>query len=157
MMCYFKNYHSICLLTNFFDNQYLVDYQTNEWLNEMTALYKFYENNSDICFVLPSITHKDSNLPQLYENFFHFNTIFDPAAYGVYLLGNDTIHTNGKIVIYTPNMFSHQLLKTTSENAQWVITNGMKKPYIVTDNGQFLINNLHVHSKDLLSGLSIEY
>ncbi len=32
-----------------------------------------------------------------------------------------------------------------------------KKPYLVNENGKILINNLHVHSKNLLNGLSIPY
>ena len=45
---------------------------------------------------------------------------------------------------------------TPTKNIQWVIEDGIKKPYI-TENSKILINNLHVHSKDLQSGLSVTY
>ena len=120
----------------------------------MDGIYRFYNTHKDICYILPSLNYNDSNIPELGQNYHHFNTIFDPSTYGIYLLGIDPFHTKGKIVLHQKWAFGYI---NPTNNIKWITNDGKKKPYIVTDNNNILISNLHVHSKDLLSGLSIPY
>ena len=81
------------------------------------------------------------------------NTIFDASSIVVYLCGYDKYHTNGKILLNQKDKFSN--IDFTKYKIYWKITNGLKKPYIQdNNNNEYLINNLHVHSKDLKLGLS---
>jgi hypothetical protein len=148
---YFKDINSIHLLNNYFDNYYL-DNPSVKFYKEMEALYMFYLKHKEICFILPSMHWNDSNFPKLHENFSKFGSIFDPASYGVYLLGSDTFHTGGKIIKYKKNHWGYI---NPTKNIQWLNDGNKKKPYIMDNEKKILINNLHVHSKDLISGLSI--
>ena len=150
---YFKDIYYITKLTDYFDNVYFTNNISGKFLNEMSAVYEFYKENEDDCFIMPSLV-TENKIPILSQNYNKFNNIFDPASYGVYLLGYDTYHTNGKIVLYQQNKWAY--IKP-SNNIMWETEDGKKKPYLVNENGKILINNLHVHSKNLLNGLSIPY
>ena len=152
-LAYFKDYASIEKITTYFDSYYLKN-KMNTFLNDMGAIYAFSKKNTDICYILPSIHHSDSNMNILYNNYKSFNSIFDPSTYGIYLLGHDVFHTGGKIVLYQKNKWGYI---TPNKNIQWITENGLKKPYIIENQKKILINNLHVHSKDLINGLSKPY
>ena len=130
---------------------------TNYWVSEMGALYDFYKSNQNYIYIMPSLYNDTKNDVdnRIYENY--KNTIFDPASYGQYLLGLDTVHTNGNIVKGTS--FDHHKIVCKRYKIDWQTKedDGLKKPYIFNENTNewILINNLHVHSKDLKSGLSI--
>jgi len=153
-MCYFKDHASVTLITHYFDNTYLPNY-TGSWRNEMGAIWDFYNSNKKVCYIMPTLhVSEPTDLGTImYKNYGDFNTVFDPSTYGIYLLGYDIIHTGGKIVLHKKNRFGY----ITPSNIKWIITNGNKKPYIVTNSENILINNLHVHSKDLINGLSSPY
>lgn len=153
-LAYFKDVSSIEKLTTYFDSIYLQNDTKNKFLNEMRAVYEFYELNKDICYILPSIHEKNNTMKILNENYDTFNSIFDPSTYGIYLLGHDVFHTGGKIILYKKNKWG---CITPDNRIKWLIDDGLKKPFIVENEKKILINNLHVHSKDLLNGLSKQY
>ena len=153
-MMYIKNKNSMKPVLD-----YMVHYiktETDEWVSEMGAFQNFYELNKNYCYIMPSIFKdmKNNINEKIYENY--NNNIFDPASYGQYLLGLDVFHTAG--VIVTGKSLEHHYIVCNRYKIEWKITeNGFKKPFILDENTNewILINNLHVHSKDLKSGLSI--
>ena len=155
-LSYFKDYDSVKLATDYFDNIYLKKtvVKGNVILNEMCAFGEFYNDYKQICTILPSLNYNDADFPELYENYKHFNSIFDPSTYGVYLLGGEPYHNGGKIKLYTTNPFGYIKPKN---NIKWLIKDGIKKPYIIDGDKETLINILHAHSKDLSNGISIPY
>ena len=130
----------------------------NQWASEMAALYYFYKSNPDYVYIMPTLYKdiKNDVDARIYEN---YNTkIFDPASYGQFLLGLDTMHTNGKIEI--GKSLDHHKIVCKRYKIEWKKDNdNYKKPYILDENKNewILINNLHVHSKDLKSGLSMDF
>ena len=99
-LSYFKDIYYIAKLTDYFDDIYFSNNISDKFLEEMTAIYEFYEEN----------------IPILSQNYTKFDSIFDPASYGVYLLGYDPYHTNGKIVLYQQNKWAY--IKP-SNNIRW--------------------------------------
>jgi hypothetical protein len=126
----------------------------NEFLTEMTTLSIYYEKNKDKVEVLPTYW-KSNNVPSIaHLNFDKYNnTIFDALAIGCNLLGLDPFHTKG--VIKTGSRSKWSAIDYASLTFEWQIDDvGRKKPYIWTGEKWLLINNLHIHSKDLKNGLS---
>lgn len=136
----------------------------SELLNEMTILYRYYTHNvgskqinvglAPILFPIENGTNEayESANYDKYEN-----TIFDAAAIGVMLLGVDPFHTDGKIVLYTKNPAS--LIDYTKYQFEWKHDeNNRKIPHVLNPATKtwIKINNLHVHSKLLHNGLSID-
>ena len=150
-VAYFKEEEMIKRLTDHFDN-YLTDGK-KRFLNEMEAVHGFYLNNREHCLILPSL-ESDGVIPAMSENFRHFGTLFDPSSYGIYLLGYDTFHTGGRIILYQTNKFG--CLKPTKA-VRWIYEDGKKRPYLLSGDTKILISNLHVHSKNLADGLSTPY
>jgi len=128
---------------------------SNELLNEMTVLYRYFRLKKNVQ-ILPTYW-VDNALPnEAYQNYNFYNeTIFDAAAIGVYLLGNDPYHTNGIIIRNVKNVYSK--IDYTNCKFEWKLDDlGRKKPFIWNGEKWLLINNLHIHSKDLKSGLSTD-
>jgi hypothetical protein len=148
---YVKKYKSLEIFLNI-----IIDYikTNNGFLNEMETLAILYKNHPDNVQILPTYW-RDNSVPIItYLNYDKYNdTIFDPAQYGIYLLGADPVHTNGKIIIKQASKFSK--IDCTKNNIEWKIDiDGFKKPFILKNDKWILINNLHVHSKNLKDGLS---
>ena len=161
-MCYFKNCEILRLLTDDLNSNYLNNLPEN-WPNEMTALWGFLKRNPALCYIMPSLQTSNSDSDNtnhavgemMQKHYADFDTVFDPSTYGVYLLGRDAYHTGGRIRLNTVNPYGH--IKTIP-NIKWIVLDGLKKPYIINKDGsQTLINNLHVHSKDLINGISKPY
>ena len=128
---------------------------SSEFLNEMTCLYRYYEIYKDEIQLLP-IYWKNSIRSELaYINSDSFkDSIFDSAAIGVFLLGAEPFHHNGKIVTGIHNTWS--AINYTNEKFEWKKDEkNRNKPYIWNGEKWLLINNLHVHSKALYTGLSL--
>jgi len=127
---------------------------SNEFLNEMTCLYRYYEKNKDDIQLLPVYWKNESKHRYANDNFDTYNSIFDAAAIGVYLLGADSFHHNGEIKLGLHNFCSD--INYTSNIFKWIEDDkGRKRPYILNGDTWLLINNLHVHSKALHTGLSL--
>lgn len=150
---YIKNKNSMKPVLDYM--VYYIETENDEWVSEMGAFQKFYELNKNYCYIMPTLFKDTKNniYDKIYENY--NNDIFDSASYGQYLLGLDIFHTGG--VIVTGKSLEHQFVVCNRYNIEWKITkDGNKKPFILdyNTNEWVLINNLHVHSKDLKSGLS---
>lgn len=151
-LMYIKNAQSLepflKLILNFID-------KTNNFMTEMTVLSIYYEANKDKVQILPTYWD-DSKYPQItYENYDKYNeSIFDALAIGCYLLGLDPIHTNNTIV--TGKKAHWCLIDYTNLPFEWKIDDtGKRRPYVFNGEKYILINNLHIHSKDLKNGLSL--
>jgi hypothetical protein len=127
----------------------------NGFLHEMETLAMLYQSYPQEIQILPTYWN-DNTLPYvMYSNYNKYSSLFDSAPYGTYLLGADPFHTNGIIIKGMRSQFAK--LDCTKNIIEWKIdSDGLRKPYIFKDdeNKWILINNLHVHSKDLKSGLS---
>jgi len=152
-LMYVKNHVALdgfleCIL-NFINN-------SSEFLTEMTVLSIYYEANKDKVEVLPTFwIETETNIPPIaYLNYHKYNdSIFDALAIGCNLLGLDPFHTGG--AIQTNLKAPWCAIDYTKLSFEWKIDElGRKKPYVWNGEKWLLINNLHVHSKDLLSGLS---
>jgi hypothetical protein len=127
---------------------------SNDFLCEMIPLSRYYEINKDTVGILPTYWVDDNVPPISYLNYNEYNdTIFDAAAIGIYLFGSDPFHTSGKIVKHFKAIWSK--IDYTNQLFDWRIDlKGRKKPYIWNGEKWLLINVLHIHSKELKSGLS---
>jgi hypothetical protein len=126
-----------------------------KFCSEMFALASFYPKHKEDILLLP-IHWENTNIPkEAYENYNMFkNTVFDAAAMGVYLGGNDPYHTQGVIVKHVKNKWSK--IDYTQYTFKWEKDECSRLiPYVFTGNNWLRINNLHIHSKDLRSHLSI--
>lgn len=123
------------------------------FLSEMKANYFFYKKNKNYFHFLP-IHPDNNNKPKLsWKNFKIYNSIFDSAAIGVFLFGNDLIHTNGKLIKGQHNKWSK--INYTKYKFKWKKDEeGRSKPYVLIDGKYILVNNLHIHSKQLHLALS---
>ncbi len=125
------------------------------YLNEMTCLFVYYESvqAENKVQILPSYW-TEFTVPQIAtENFHVYNSLFDPLGIGCNLLGLDPFHTGGNIVKGSHNPWG--LINYTKNQFEWKTDEeGRRRPYILYGDQWILVNNLHVHSKDLLGGLS---
>jgi hypothetical protein len=148
-ICYIKNTEIL--------NKFLTccsDYisNSNNFLTEMETLYIFWEKNKDIVQLLPihwNVEPKDLCC----KNFDLYQSIFDAAPIGIFLCGKDPYHTNGRIV--TGQKWSGSLIDFTQNRYDWKTDeNNLKIPYILNHDKWIRINNLHIHSKNLLPYVS---
>lgn len=151
---YVKTCNSLALLLHF-TIKYIDAYNSTEWMNEMSVLYSYYKSveNDKIVQIIP--THWDSNKYQISaKNYDNYNsTIFDAAAIGIYLFGNDPNATNQPAVPGVKNKFS--LVDYTNYQYDWIIDEkGRKIPHILKGDKWIKINNLHIYTKDLKKALS---
>ena len=127
---------------------------SNEFMSEMTCLSRYYDVNKNLVQLLPIYWNDDNISNEAYMNYGKYgDTIFDAAAIGINILGEEPFHNNGVIVYGKKN--PHSEIDYTKNNIVWRIENNLKKPFIWNEDKWILINNLHVHSKELHNGLSI--
>jgi hypothetical protein len=125
--------------------------------SEMHCLFQYKNMNLGDIQMLPIIYSnyiQNDILKETYQNYNDYQSIFDGAALGVYLLGQDSFHNNGKII--KNKTCADYLIQANQYMYKWVYENGYKKPYIYdqVNDTWILINNLHVHAKNLNEGLS---
>jgi len=127
---------------------------SNEFLSEMIVLSNYYKNNKEYIQILPTYWCDETMEKELYSNYSFYNdTIFDAAAMGCYLLGLDPYHNNGIIVKNAKSPFTY--IDCTKNKFDWIEDEkGRKRPFIWNGDKWLLINNLHVHAKNLKEGLS---
>jgi len=150
---YIKNKNSLGPLLD-----YLIDYinisNEDDWINEMTGLYNFYLDNKDYIQILPNFFERDDVIDICTNNYNKFDSIFDATNIGIFLLGMDPYHTKWEIKKGLHGTWG--IINYTKEKFDWKIDNsGRKIPYILDDSKWIRINNLHVHSKNLVDGLSM--
>lgn len=154
---YIKNKNS---LNHFL--QYTIEYiltaRFEDCPSEMKCLSNYFREFPEKLQLIPTVYEdKINNVNSIaYMNYNNYNTIFDPAYYGIYLLGEDPIHNNGKIIY--KKSFEHFFVKCYNYKFKWIVDDkNLRKPFIYNEETKewILINNLHVHSKNLIEGLSI--
>ena len=105
--------------------------------NDMENLAYFYKNNKNICEKFPIINTDD--------NFTRLNTIFDGAAIGQYLGGVDSRNTPGD----TRGFINETCIVNYSKYKFIWKFDGLYKPYIIINDRDIPVSNLHIHSKNL--------
>jgi len=136
-----------------FMNEFVVNvnyrYQYHS-ITEMKALYAYQKIKKDL-YLLPVFFNRPDIHIECHLNYNKFNdTIFDGAGHGIKLLGRDSYHKNP-----FPQLFINEL--DTTITYKWEKNNdGLLVPYLLDtiNNKWLLINNLHIHSKELNKGLS---
>ena len=139
---------------------YILDYMqnSNEFLNEMTCLYRYYENNKESVQILPTYWHEE-HIPEMARMNYplYKDSIFDALGMGIFLLGLDPFHTGGNV--QTGMKGAWCAIDYTQQQFEWILdSEGRKIPHVLnkTSNTWIRINNLHVHSKQLQNGISRE-
>lgn len=123
---------------------------SDEFLDEMTALYRFWNANKSRVGMLP-IHWPDDSIPYMASDNFalYKNSIFDAASMGIFIGGMDPHHTGGVIKKGLKGRWSH--LDYTKYKYKWEKDEkGRNIPYVLgPGDGWLRINNLHIHSKVL--------
>jgi len=123
------------------------------FINEMTALYRFWESNKSDVQLLPTLFPSESYPTQVYETFPNYNSVFDALSMGIYMGGADTTQTNTKPIKGQKSTWG--LVDYTKFMYKWSRDELKRKAPYIFDGDQWLkINNLHIHSKDLTPFLS---
>lgn len=146
-----KNHNSLQNLLSYLLT-FIINHQ--DLINEMTALYRYMKLDNNKVQILPTYWKKDG-IPEIASATFgdYGDSIFDSLSIGVFLLGLDPFHTKGKLEIGKRSWWG--AIDYTQDKYEWKIdSEGRKIPYIFNGDKWLRINNLHVHSKDLKSGLS---
>lgn len=152
---YVKHQKAMQVLIDFFNN-YIKNTSTN-FINEMSALNDFHYYNKDLVQVFP--THWESDLypKETWENYsLYGKSIFDAAAVGIFLGGADVHNTNGKVV-KNKIKWHYSLIDYSIYKYEWRLdSENRKRPFVQNPNtgDWILLNNLHIHSKDLETNMS---
>jgi len=151
-ICFIRN-KEILLKFNEYCKKFIAT--STKFLSEMTTLYEFWEANKDLVQLLPTHWPADHVPKETHINYDKYqNTIFDSAAIGIYLGGVDPIHTGG--VIVKGKQWQGSAINYTPYQYKWMTDDKNRNiPYVLYNETWIRINNLHIHSKDLKSCLSI--
>jgi hypothetical protein len=154
-VCYIKNFKALWEFCEF--SLKFIENHTG-FMDEMTCIYKYYGSNKDSVQLLP-IHWEDSKYPELtYYKLNDYGSIFDSAAIGVYLGGVDPYHINVTRIYENPEKQKNKwsLIDYTMYEYKWELdSNGRNIPYIFSGTKWYRLNNLHIHSKNLVPLLSI--
>lgn len=130
-------------------------------LDEMTCLYHYYKQNPTVVELLPIFWPCSSVNTCAYSNYDNYNTIFDALSIGCNMIGGiNSVHeldVDGNPVIQKGNLrwsnvdYSKYRMQFEKDSQERQI------PYIWNESQQkwIRINNLHVHSKELVKGISL--
>lgn len=151
-ICYFKGATALDLFLELCTN-YIIS--SRDFLTEMTVLSIMRKTYPEQVQMLPILWKVNEYPTDVYEHFGEYGqSIFDAAAMGIYLGGMDPHHTNGVIVKGLKTRWG--LIDYTKYQYEWKTDEeGRKIPYIWSGSEWLRINNLHIHSKDLKSCLSL--
>ena len=119
-------------------------------ISEMKALHAFHAKYNKLV-LLPQFFNRPNMHIENYINIDKFNdTIFDGNGHGIKLFGRDSYHKNPLTDLYINELDDTIKYKWEKNN------DGLLIPYLLDtiNNKWLLINNLHIHSKDLIKGLS---
>ena len=120
----------------------------NSKLNDMENFSICYYNLNGHVDTLPIFIENNENtvLNMITKNFKHYNTIFDAAAIGQYLGGVDPKNRSG----YTSGFVNETCVIDYSKyKFVWKNNSGSRVPYIIIDDVEYKIINLHIHCKNL--------
>jgi hypothetical protein len=149
-ICYVKNTD---ILNMYLDHNVIFILSTTEFVNEMTTLYTFWEQNQSRVGMLPTHWIDSSQPSQTYQEFNDYNSVFDALSMGIYLGGIDPHHSKGKLTLGLKSEWG--LVDYTKYMYEWKMDEmGRKIPYVYNGSSWVRINNLHIHSKNLEACLS---
>jgi hypothetical protein len=120
----------------------------NTSLNDMQNFSNCYYTLSDCIDTLPIFLEDNKNdvTKMITKNFKYYDSIFDAAAIGQYLGGIDPRNKSGDTRGFINETCVIDYSKYTFI---WKTENDKKFPYIVVNNNEYPIVNLHIHCKDL--------
>ena len=120
----------------------------NTSLNDMQNFSNCYYTLSDCIDTLPIFLEDNKNdvTKIITKNFKYYDSIFDAAAIGQYLGGIDPRNKSGDTRGFINETCVIDYSKYTFI---WKTENDKKFPYIVVNNNEYPIVNLHIHCKDL--------
>ena len=139
-----------------FMNEFIVNinyrYEYNP-ISEMKALHAYYKynNNKNDLYLLPVFFNRPDIHIECHQNYNKFNdTVFDGAGHGIKLLGRDSFHKEPLSQLFI-NELDDTITYKWEKNKERLLV-----PYLLDtiNNKWLLINNLHIHSKELNKGLS---
>jgi hypothetical protein len=150
-LCFIKDFSAIYNMTEKYNSNIT---NTNEkCISEMKEHMKIYVNNKHQFELLPISPTNDKYNKNYYKNYKNYNSIFDAAGIGVYLFGLELSMTNYKLKLY--QKFNWCDIDYTKYKFIFKIDEKNRKiPYLVFNNEQILINNLHIHSKIIKPAMS---
>jgi len=120
----------------------------NPSLNDMQNFSNCYYTLSECIDTLPIFIEDNKNdiTKMITKNFKYYHSIFDAAAIGQYLGGIDPRNKPGD----TRGFINETCVINYSKYTFiWKNDNDKKIPYIVVNNNEYPIVNLHIHCKDL--------
>ena len=120
----------------------------NTSLNDMQNFSNCYYTLSNCIDTLPIFLEDNKNdvTKMTTKNFKYYDSIFDAAAIGQYLGGIDPRNKSGDTRGFINETCVIDYSKYTFI---WKTENDKKFPYIVVNNNEYPIVNLHIHCKDL--------
>lgn len=120
----------------------------NTSLNDMQNFSNCYYTLSDCIDTLPIFLEDNKNdvTKMTTKNFKYYDSIFDAAAIGQYLGGIDPRNKSGDTRGFINETCVIDYSKYTFI---WKTENDKKFPYIVVNNNEYPIVNLHIHCKEL--------
>jgi hypothetical protein len=120
-----------------FGEQKLIEMTSETMINEMVLLKLVYNNSKVILDFFPSLPNNKFN-----------KIIFDPASWGQYI-GGTPFHNAGFI---DDNHFVGQELRKNKFKIVWK----NKEPFVIENETEYKLANLHIHSKQLQKFISYE-
>lgn len=119
-------------------------YSDKKWRTDMKLLGEGFTHG-----FLSELPTEPSKAWELEINKTRINVIFDGAALGQYLFGQDALHTGGHSI----GGFKNPNISLPWENIEWKIDHSSPIPKIrITVNGiDFEVYNLHLHAKPLFT------
>lgn len=120
----------------------------NPKINDMENFSNCYYNLNEYIDTLPIFLEYNNNsvTNMITKNYKHYNAIFDAAAIGQYLGGIDPQNKSGD----TRGFINETCIINYSQfKFIWKNKDGLKYPYIIINNNEVPIINLHIHCKNL--------
>lgn len=120
----------------------------NSSLNDMQNFSNCYYELNDYIDTLPIFLEDNKNdvTKMITKNFKHYNCIFDAAAIGQYLGGVDPRNKSGNTKGFVNETCVIDYSKYTFI---WKNEKDKKKPYVLVNDNEYPVVNLHIHSKNL--------
>lgn len=122
----------------------------NSKLDDMTNWAECYYKFNNEIDTLPIFINEKNNTDNVFniltKNFHYYNLIFDAAAIGQYLGGIDPRNKSGNTIGFINETC---IINYSKYRFVWKNENGLKIPYIIINENEYPIINLHIHSKNL--------
>lgn len=150
---YINNYKALESMTDFFikhlgrhGERVLGSMYEYGVVNEMLLIVDFKKNYPELIADLPIVPHGEHS-----SGVDEFGAIFDPLTWGEVVDGT----RQGKLAgHHSPDAYIVEWLKRNPSLVIWKTENGLRCPYLNCEGELTKINNLHMHSKNLVTFMS---